>query len=154
MSGRVEARLAELGIELPPVVPALAVYVPAVLIDGWVYTAGQLPLVDGELPYSGIVDVDVTVEEGAQCARICALNGLAAIKSVVGDLDRVQIVKVTGFVACPPGSTAQPSVLNGASIVLGEILGDAGVHARSAVGVSALPINAPVEVELIARIRE
>ena len=154
MSGRVETRLAELGIELPPVVPALAVYVPAVLIDGWVYTAGQLPLVDGELPYSGIVDVDVTVEEGAQCARICALNGLAAIKSVVGNLDRVQIVKVTGYVACPPGSTAQPHVLNGASIVLGEILGDAGVHARSAVGVSALPINAPVEVELIARIRE
>lgn len=151
----VEDRLAELGIELPPPPKALAAYVPAVLLDGWVYTAGQLPLRGGALIAEGVVGDSVTPEVAADCARQCALNALAAVKGVVGDLDRVErIVKVTGFVASTPGFTAQPGVVNGASELLADILGDAGVHARSAVGVASLPLNAPVEVELIARVRE
>jgi enamine deaminase RidA (YjgF/YER057c/UK114 family) len=153
MTGVVEQRLSELGIALPPAPAALAAYVPAVLIDGWVYTAGQLPMMDGALLRTGVVGDDVTTEDAAECARVCALNGLAAIKSVIGDLDRIErIVKITGFVASAPGYSAQPVVVNGASELLGSILGPAGVHARSAVGAAALPLNAPVEVEIIARI--
>ncbi|MFD6414986.1 RidA family protein [Streptomyces sp. NPDC060194] len=149
MSGAVEARLAELGLTLPDVVPPLAAYQPAVRSGAYVFTAGQLPLVDGQLPLTGKVGAEVTAEEATELAQRCALNGLAAVKSVVGDLDRVvRVVKVTGFVASAPDFTGQPGVLNGASELLGAVLGEAGVHARSAVGVAVLPLDAPVEVEL------
>lgn len=145
-------RLAGLGLQLPPPPTALAAYQPAVVADGWVFTAGQLPLRDGHLVAAGLVGADVDTEQAAQAARIAALNGLAAIAAAAGDLDRIRIIKVTGFVASAPGYTDQPTVLNGASHLLADALGDNGVHARSAVGVSALPLGAPVEVELVARI--
>jgi enamine deaminase RidA (YjgF/YER057c/UK114 family) len=149
VSGSVEARLDELGLTLPEVAAPLAAYVPAVRSGSYVYTAGQLPLVDGRLPVTGKVGAEVTPEEAKGLARICALNALAAVKSVVGDLDRIaRVVKVVGFVASAPDFTGQPGVVNGASELLGEVLGDKGVHARSAVGVSVLPIDAPVEVEI------
>ncbi|GAA4797335.1 RidA family protein [Streptomyces ziwulingensis] len=145
----VEARLAELGITLPEVVPPLAAYRPAVRSGPYVFTAGQLPMVDGALPVTGKVGGEVTAEEAKELARTCALNALAAVKSVIGDLDRVaRVVKVTGFVASAPDFTGQPGVLNGASELLGEVLGEKGVHARSAVGVAVLPLDAPVEVEI------
>lgn len=153
MAGRVEARLAELGLSLPEVVPPLASYVPAVLSGPYVYTAGQLPMVDGALPVTGKVGAEVTPEEARELAARCALNGLAAIKSAAGDLDRVvRVVKVVGFVASAPDFTAQPGVINGASELLGEVLGEAGVHARSAVGVAVLPLDAPVEIEFQAEL--
>ncbi|WP_338886982.1 RidA family protein [Rhodococcus sovatensis] len=145
-------RLAELGIELPPVVPPLAAYVPAVQTGNLVYTAGQLPLVSGELTATGKVGAEVTPEHANEAARVCALNALAAINSLVGVDAIKRVVKVVGFVASAPGFTGQPVVINGASNVLGEIFGDAGVHARSAVGVSELPLGAPVEVELIVEV--
>jgi enamine deaminase RidA (YjgF/YER057c/UK114 family) len=149
VSGAVEAKLAELGLALPEVVPPLAAYQPAVLSGAYVYTSGQLPMVDGKLPATGKVGSEVTPEEAAVLARICALNALAAVKSVAGDLDRIaRVVKVVGFVASDPSFTGQPAVVNGASVFLGELLGDAGVHARSAVGVAVLPLDAPVELEL------
>ncbi|MGW9405940.1 RidA family protein [Streptomyces diastaticus] len=148
MSG-VEARITELGLTLPDVVPPLASYQPAVTSGVYVYTSGQLPMVDGVLPLTGKVGAEVTPEDAKDLARVCALNALAAVKSVAGDLDRVaRVVKVTGFVASAPDFTGQPAVLNGASELLGEILGDKGVHARSAVGVAVLPLDAPVEVEI------
>ncbi|MGB3370435.1 MAG: RidA family protein [Rhodococcus sp. (in: high G+C Gram-positive bacteria)] len=145
-------RLAELGIELPAVVPPLAAYVPAVQTGNLVYTAGQLPLVSGELTSTGKVGAEVTPEQATDAARVCALNALAAIDSLVGVDAIKRVVKVVGFVASAPGFTGQPGVINGASNVLGEIFGDAGVHARSAVGVSELPLGAPVEVELIVEV--
>lgn len=147
----IDARLAELGITLPRRSPAPAgVYVPAVVSGNLVLTAGQLPLVGGELAVTGKVGAGVTPEDAYDCARTSALNALSAVAEVLGTLDRVtRIVKVVGFVASDPSFTAQPGVLNGASEVLGEIFGDAGVHARSAVGVAALPLDSPVEVELI-----
>jgi enamine deaminase RidA (YjgF/YER057c/UK114 family) len=146
----IDERLAELGITLPGVVPPVAVYVPAVISGNHVYTSGQLPMVEGVLPATGKLGAEVSDEQGKQLARQCALNGLAAVASVIGSLDRVtRIVKVVGFVASDPGYTGQPGVINGASEVLGEIFGDAGVHARSAVGVAVLPLNSPVEVELV-----
>ncbi|WP_217201649.1 RidA family protein [Streptomyces buecherae] len=145
----VERRIAELGLTLPEVAAPLAAYVPAVRTGSYVYTAGQLPLVEGKLSVTGKVGAEVTAEEAKQQARICALNALAAVKSQVGDLDRVvRVVKVVGFVASATDFTGQPGVLNGASELLHEVLGDAGVHARSAVGVSVLPLDAPVEVEI------
>ncbi len=153
--GRVESKLAELGLSLPSVPAPLAAYVPAVTTGSYVYTSGQLPLIDGALVEAGVVgdqEGDITVERGAELARICALNALAAVKSQVGDLDRVRIVKVVGFVASRPGFGGQPKVVNGASELLGEALGERGVHARSAVGVAALPLNAPVEVELTVEV--
>jgi enamine deaminase RidA (YjgF/YER057c/UK114 family) len=145
----VEARLAELGLSLPEVVPPLAAYQPAVRTGIHVYTAGQLPMVDGRLPVTGKVGAGVTPEEARELARTCALNALAAVKSVAGDLDRVaRVVKVVGFVASAADFTGQPAVLNGASELLGAVFGDKGVHARSAVGVAVLPLDAPVEVEL------
>jgi enamine deaminase RidA (YjgF/YER057c/UK114 family) len=151
--GRVESRLAELGLTLPEVVPPLAAYVPAVASGEYVFTSGQLPMVDGKLGLTGKVGGEVTAEEAKALARICALNALAAVKSVVGDLDRVeQVVKLVGFVASAPDFTGQPGVVNGASQLLGEVLGDAGVHARSAVGVAVLPLDAPVEVEIQVRV--
>ncbi|MER5806786.1 RidA family protein [Streptomyces sp. NPDC002033] len=149
MSGVVEARIAELGLTLPEVVPPLATYQPAVRSGAYVYTAGQLPMVQGKLPLTGKVGAEVSAEQAKELAATCALNALAAVKSVVGDLDKIaRVVKVVGFVASAPDFTAQPGVLNGASELLGEILGEKGVHARSAVGVAVLPLDAPVEVEI------
>jgi enamine deaminase RidA (YjgF/YER057c/UK114 family) len=149
----VAARLAELGLELPPVAAPVAAYVPAVVSGDLVWTSGQLPFVDGELPATGVVGEGeglVPPEDAAHLARICALNALAAIGSVA-DLDRVtRIVKVVGFVASAPGFAGQPQVVNGASRLLGDVFRDAGRHARSAVGVAALPLGAPVEVEVVA----
>ncbi|MDB1086481.1 RidA family protein [Streptomyces sp. ACA25] len=149
MTGAVEAKLAELGLTLPEVAAPLASYVPAVRTGPYIYTSGQLPLVRGELPMTGKVGAEVTAEEAKDLARLCALNALAAVKSVAGDLDRIaRVVKVVGFVASAPDFTGQPGVINGASELLGEVLGDKGVHARSAVGVAVLPVDSPVEVEL------
>jgi len=149
----IDARLAELGIELPEVVPPVAAYVPAIVSGSLVFTAGQLPMVAGKLPATGKVgdgDGLVSAEDARGYARQSALNALAAVKSVIGSLDRVtQVVKVTGFVASDPSFTGQPAVINGASELLGEVFGDLGVHARSAVGVSVLPLDSPVEVELV-----
>ncbi|WP_055546314.1 RidA family protein [Streptomyces sp. NBRC 110028] len=145
----VEEKLAGLGLTLPEVAAPLASYVPAVRTGCYVYTAGQLPLVDGKLGVTGKVGAEVTPDEAKELARTCALNALAAVKSVVGDLDKVvRVVKVVGFVASAADFTGQPGVVNGASELLGEALGDAGVHARSAVGVAVLPLDAPVEVEI------
>jgi len=146
----VEERLAELGLALPGVVPPVAAYVPAVTTGDLLYTSGQLPMVSGVLPATGLVGSDVAAETARELAATCALNGLAAAKSVLGSLDRItRVVKVVGFVASAPGFTGQPGVVDGASNLLGDVFGDAGRHARSAVGVAALPLNAPVEVELI-----
>jgi enamine deaminase RidA (YjgF/YER057c/UK114 family) len=151
----VEQRLAELGLKLPAVAAPLAAYVPAVRSGVYVYTAGQLPLVDGKLTCTGKVGAEVTADEAKQLARTCALNALAAVHSVVGDLDRVKrVVKVVGFVASAPDFTGQPAVVNGASELLGEVLGEKGVHARSAVGVAVLPLDAPVEVEIQVEIED
>jgi enamine deaminase RidA (YjgF/YER057c/UK114 family) len=153
MAAGIEARLAELGIELPDVAAPVAAYVPAVVSGSHVYTAGQLPFVSGALPATGKVGDGhglVPADDAKAYARQCALNGLAAVRSVLGSLDRVtQVVKLTGFVASDPSFTGQPGVVNGASELLGEIFGTEGVHARSAVGVAVLPLDAPVEVELI-----
>ena len=154
----VETRLAELGLELPDVVAPVAAYVPAVVTGSWVYTSGQLPFVAGELPATGKVSASgaegtVSPETAQELAARAALNAVAAVKDRIGDLDRVvRIVKVVGFVASDPAFTGQPGVLNGASELLGRIFGDAGVHARSAVGVAVLPLDSPVEVELVAEI--
>ncbi|SCK47375.1 RidA family protein [Streptomyces sp. WMMB 322] len=148
MSG-VDSRLAELGITLPEVATPAGAYVPAVRSGRYVYTAGQVPLVEGKLPVTGKVGAEVTQEEAKDLARTCALNALAAVASVAGGLERVaRVVKVTGFVASAPDFTAQPAVINGASELLGEVFGDKGIHARSAVGVAVLPMDAPVEVEV------
>jgi len=148
-----QARLAELGLTLPPVAAPVAAYVPAVRTGSYVYTAGQLPLAEGKLLAAGKVGAEISAEEAARLARTCALNGLAAVASVAGGLLAIRrIVKVTGFVASSPGFTGQPQVLNGASELLLEVLGEAGRHARSAVGVAELPLDAPVEVELIAEV--
>lgn len=148
---RIEARLAELGLTLPPVTPPVAAYVPAVITGNYVYTSGQLPFIDGKLTGTGKVGAEVSAEDAKSMAATSAINAIAALKSVIGDLDRVtRIVKVVGFVASDPSFTGQPGVINGASELLGEVFGEAGVHARSAVGVSVLPLDSPVEVELIA----
>lgn len=152
-AGGVEARLAELGIVLPDVAAPVAAYVPAVVSGPFVYTSGQLPFVSGALPAAGKVGEGhglVPAADAQDYARTAALNALAAARSVIGSLDRVtRVVKVTGFVASAPDFTGQPGVINGASNVLGEIFGEAGAHARSAVGVAVLPLDSPVEVELI-----
>jgi enamine deaminase RidA (YjgF/YER057c/UK114 family) len=146
------ARLAELGIELPEVVTPLAAYVPAVRTGNLVYTAGQLPITSGKLPTRGKVGAEVTPELAKTLARVCALNGLAAVHSLVGIDAVTRVVKVVGFVASAPGFNGQPGVVNGASELFGEVFGDAGAHARSAVGVSELPLDAPVEVELVVEV--
>ncbi|MFD8544948.1 RidA family protein [Streptomyces sp. NPDC059649] len=144
-----EDKIAELGLKLPDVVPPLAVYQPAVRSGSYVFSSGQLPMVGGALPVTGKVGAEVGPEQAKELAATCALNALAAVKSVIGDLDKIRrVVKVVGFVASAPDFTGQPGVLNGASELLGEILGDKGVHARSAVGVAVLPLDAPVEVEI------
>ena len=149
----VRARLAELGLQLPAVVPPVAAYVPAVRSGDLVFTSGQLPMVEGSLPAVGKVGALVTPEQAKELARTCALNALAAIDALVGLESVVRIVKVVGFVASVPDFTGQPGVVNGASELLGELFGEAGAHARSAVGVAALPLDAPVEVELVVEVR-
>ena len=146
------ARLAELGVELPGVVKPLGSYVPAVRSGNLVYTSGQLPMQDGKLVQTGQGRRDVTPEQGKELARICALNALAAVDSLVGIDSVTQVVKVVGFVASAPGFNGQPGVVNGASDLLAEVFGDRGVHARSAVGVAELPLDAPVEVELVVEV--
>ncbi len=149
-----EDRLAALGLSLPPVVPPVAAYVPAVRTGSYVYTSGQLPMVAGALPATGKVGAAVSQEQAYDLAVVCALNALAAVKSVLGDLDDVvRVVKVVGFVAADPSFTAVPAVVNGASELFGAVFGDAGAHARSAVGVAVLPLDAPVEVELVVEVR-
>ena len=146
----VEARLSALGLELPEVATPAGAYVPAVISGNLVFTAGQIPLVDGKLMAEGRLGAEITAEAGKEIAQRCALNAIAAVKSVLGDLGRVKkVVKVVGFVASTPEFTAQPGVVNGASELLQAAFGDAGIHARSAVGVAVLPLNSPVEVELI-----
>jgi enamine deaminase RidA (YjgF/YER057c/UK114 family) len=148
-----EERLAELGLALPPVATPAGSYVPAIRTGTQVYTAGQLPLADGKLLATGKVGEAVTAEEAVALARTCALNALAAAASAAGGLSAItRIIKVTGFVASAPGFTGQPQVVNGASDLLTEVFGDRGKHARSAVGVAVLPMDAPVEVELIAEV--
>jgi enamine deaminase RidA (YjgF/YER057c/UK114 family) len=148
-----EQRLAELGLKLPDVPKPAGVYVPALRNGNLVYTSGQLPMVDGALPETGKVGAAVSAERAKELARQCALNALAAVKSEVGDLGKVRrVVKVVGFVASEPSFTAQPGVINGASELLGAVFGDAGVHARSAVGVAVLPLDSPVEVEIVVEV--
>lgn len=143
------ARLAELGMTLPDVVSPLAAYVPAARTGNLVYTAGQLPMEAGSLLEAGKVGAEITPELAKTLARVCALNALAAVHSLVGIDSVTRVIKVVGFVASAPGFNGQPGVINGASELFGEVFGDAGAHARSAVGVSELPLDAPVEVEVI-----
>jgi enamine deaminase RidA (YjgF/YER057c/UK114 family) len=146
----VDDRLAELGLVLPDVAKPAGAYVPAIISGNLVFTAGQLPSTAGVLPATGKVGAEVTPEAAKEYSRVCVLNGLAAAKGVLGSLDRIQkVVKVVGFVASDPAFTAQPGVINGASELLGEIFGEAGVHARSAVGVAVLPLDSPVEIEFV-----
>jgi enamine deaminase RidA (YjgF/YER057c/UK114 family) len=148
-------RLAALGLRLPPVTAPLAAYVPAVRSSSMVYTAGQLPMIDGQLLATGKVGAEVGAAEAAALARTCGLNALAAAASVAGGLASIKrIVKLTGFVASAPDFTGQPQVVNGASELMIEIFGEAGRHARSAVGTAVLPLNAPVEVELIVEVKD
>jgi enamine deaminase RidA (YjgF/YER057c/UK114 family) len=149
----VEDRLSELGLTVPEVVPPVAAYVPVVREGDLVFTSGQLPMVDGSLAATGKVGADVDAETAKSLAATCALNAIAAIKSEIGDLDAVtRVVKVVGFVASDPSFTGQPAVINGASELLVKAFGDKGIHARSAVGVAALPLDAPVEVEVIVSV--
>jgi len=154
---QIDARLADLGLSLPDLVPPVAAYVPAVIHGDLVFTAGQLPFVSGALPATGKVGDGhglVPASDAKEYARIAILNALAAVKSVIGSLDRVtQVVKVTGFVASDPSFSGQPGVINGASEAVVEIFGDAGRHSRSAVGVSVLPLDSPVEIEIVVAFR-
>jgi enamine deaminase RidA (YjgF/YER057c/UK114 family) len=153
----INRRLAELGITLPPVAAPVAAYVPAVRTGSYVWTSGQLPFVDGALPATGKVGEGeglIAPERAAELARAAALNALAAVAEQAGSLDRVKrVVKLVGFVASDPSFTGQPTVVNGASELLGQVFGEAGVHARSAVGVAVLPLDAPVEIELVVELR-
>lgn len=152
----IEKRLAEMGLELPEVAAPVAAYVPALQTGQLVFTSGQLPFIKGELPATGKVGDGeglVSPEKAEEMARVCALNGLAAVKGLIGSLDKIkQVVKVTAFVASHPDFGGQPVVANGASVFLGQVFGDAGIHTRSAVGVSALPFDAPVEIEFVFEI--
>jgi enamine deaminase RidA (YjgF/YER057c/UK114 family) len=148
-----EDRLASLGLSLPDVAAPVAAYVPAVRSAGLVWTSGQLPFVDGKLAHTGKVGAEVDPDTARDLARVCALNALAAIRAETGDLGVVRrVVKVVGYVASDPSFVGQPGVVNGASELLGEVFGDAGRHARSAVGVAALPLDAPVEVEVVVEV--
>jgi len=151
--GKIEERLIELGIEIPAAPKPVAAYIPAKKSGNLVFTAGQLPMVNGELVLKGLLGRDVEIEDANKAARICALNALAAIKGVIGDLDQIkQVVRVVGYVASIPTFTQQPAVVNGASELLVEIFGEAGKHARSAVGMAVLPLNASVEIELTVEV--
>ena len=149
-SSAVEDRIAQLGLTLPDVAKPAGAYVPAAVSGHLVFTAGQLPTVGGVLPATGKVGAEVSAEDAARYAATCVLNALAATKAAIGSLDRIlQVVKVVGFVASAPDFTAQPSVINGASELLGSIFGENGQHARSAVGVAVLPLDSPVEIEIV-----
>lgn len=151
---RIADKLKELGIVLPEVPAPVAAYVPAVRAGDFVFTAGQIPFVQGKLKYAGVVGKDLSLEQGVECARICALNAIAAVKSVIGDLGQVErVVKLTGWVASADDFTDQAKVMNGASELVGQIFGEVGKHARSAVAASVLPLNAPVEVEMIVKLK-
>jgi len=150
----VEEVMKEMGITLPETVKPLAAYIPAIRTGDYVYTSGQVPFAEGKLKYSGKIGLDLSVEEGQKAAALCALNALSAIKSEIGDLNNIErIVKVTVFVNSADGFTDQPKVANGASEFLGKIFGEAGKHARSAVGVNELPVNSAVEVEMIVKVK-
>ena len=149
----IEEKIKELGLELPEVAKPLAAYIPAKQVGNLVMTSGQVPLVKGIINFAGKVGKELSEEEGQKAAQICALNCLAAIKGVIGNLDKiVEVVKLTVFVASAEDFTAQPKVANGASELIGKIFGEAGKHVRSAVGVTALPLNASVEIEMIVRV--
>ena len=151
--GKVESRINELNLSLPEAPKPVAAYIPAKQTGNLVFTAGQLPMVNSELISKGLLGQDVEIDEANKAARICTLNALAAIKGVIGDLDRIkQIVRVVGYVASVPTFTQQPAVVNGASELLLEIFGEAGKHARSAVGMAVLPLNASVEIELTVEV--
>jgi len=150
----VEDRLAAMGLTVHEIVPPVAAYVPAVVTGRYVYTSGQLPIVDGALVETGKVGAEVSPERAQELAALCALNAIAAVKSVALLESVTRVVKVTGFVASAPGFTGQPGVVNGASNLLLEAFGDVGAHARSAVGVAELPLNAPVEVEMIVELAD
>jgi enamine deaminase RidA (YjgF/YER057c/UK114 family) len=148
-----EEKLAELGLSVPEVAAPVAAYVPALRTGNYIYTSGQLPMRDGELITTGKVGGEVSPEEATECAQQCALNAIAAVKSQIGDLALIKrVVKVVCFVASTPDFTGQPQVANGASHLFGEVFGDAGVHARSAVGVPVLPLDSPVEVEIVVEV--
>ena len=150
---KIENRLGQIGLKLPDVPKPVAAYIPAKQSGNLVFTAGQLPMVNGEIVSKGLLGQDVEIDEANKAARICTLNALAAIKGVIGDLDRIkQIVRVVGYVASVPTFTQQPAVVNGASELLLEIFGEAGKHARSAVGMAVLPLNASVEIELTVEV--
>lgn len=153
--GTVESRLASIGITIPTPATPLAAYVPATRTGSLVFTSGQLPIIEGELAATGKVGAEVSAEEAAELAKVCAVNALAAVRGLIGDLDAVvRVVKVVGFVASDPAFADQPAVVNGASALLIEAFGEAGVHARSAVGVAVLPRNAPVEVEIVVEVAD
>jgi len=148
--GQIEKRIIDLGFALPETAKPLAAYIPAVQSGNLVFTSGQLPMIDGSLAETGKVGGSVSPERAKELATVCALNALAAVKTVIGDLDKIKrVVKVVGFVSSTPEFSGQPGVVNGASEFLGEVFGEKGIHARSAVGVAVLPLDAPVEIELI-----
>jgi enamine deaminase RidA (YjgF/YER057c/UK114 family) len=150
---QVETRIIDLGFVLPETAKPLAAYIPAVQSGNLVFTSGQLPMINGSLAETGKVGGSVSPERAKELATVCALNALAAVKTVIGDLDKIKrVVKVVGFVSSTPEFSGQPGVVNGASEFLGEVFGDKGIHARSAVGVAVLPLDAPVEIELIVEI--
>jgi len=150
---QIEERIIELGFLLPETSKPLAAYIPAVQSGNLVFTSGQLPMIAGSLAETGKVGGSVSAERAKELATVCALNALAAVKTVIGDLDKIKrIVKVVGFVSSVPEFSGQPAVVNGASEFLGEVFGDKGIHARSAVGVAVLPLDAPVEIELIVEV--
>jgi len=149
-----EAKVTELGLTLPEAPKPVAAYVPAVKVEEYVYTSGQIPFVNGELKFKGKLGKELTLEQGYEAAKVCALNCLAVIKGQIGSLDNIkQIVKVTGFVSSASGFNDQPKVINGASELLGEIFGEQGQHARAAVGVNELPVDAAVEVEMVVKVK-
>ncbi len=153
MQHSVEDRLRDLGYELPPVPNPAGSYIPAARAGALIFTAGQLPFKEGQLPFTGKVGQEVSAEEAQEAARLCALNALAAVRAEAGSLENVsRIVKVTGYVASAAGFNGQPGVMNGASDFIGEVFGEKGLHARSAVGVAELPLDAPVEVELVVEL--
>lgn len=151
----IEKRLKEMGLSIPEAPAPVAAYVPGVRVGDFIYTSGQIPLVNGEVRYQGKAGLDLSLEKAKEAAKLCALNCLGVVKSLVGDLEKVeQIVKVVGFVNSAPDFTAQPQVVNGASELLGELFGAKGAHARSAVGVGSLPLDSACEIEMIVKVKK
>ena len=152
-ASQVEAKLRSMGLELPPPPTPVAAYVPTVKTGNWVYVSGQVPRVKGEIKYRGHVGGDLTLEDGRAAAQLCALNALAAVKQEIGSLDQIRrVVKLTGYVACASGFTDQPKVVDGASVLLNDLFGERGRHARAAVGVNELPLGVAVELEMIVEV--